>query len=274
LGKLKYLLSSLGKASKGVPESPKNEFNQRIMLIGLCALSAVIALYFFGIMLIQSIMLVANLSVVPGILAWEKYSKFKTREKPEDSELARKRSETKNNEKRTGATKSSTEKNILASRRDILENDLRQSRWIVRESEQHNPRHVRKKISGVDFLQRSSRIQSLTKSDNKQDTADEKRNHLAELLREVKEMLLIEPRISRKFVLQPIINELNAAFKSLKRKSARSDLLGDYWACWSVLYSVSNEIPVSSVIRRFVSDDFRKRYDKFIRFIDSEKVLY
>ena len=75
--------------------SSKDQLRKRLILIFLISMAACVVLYFLGILLIQSIMLVGYVAMLPTILAWEKYSGGKLGSVFDDERLREKKSEIK-----------------------------------------------------------------------------------------------------------------------------------------------------------------------------------
>jgi flagellar biosynthesis component FlhA len=76
-----------------VTESSRNQLRNRLFLILVISAIACAALYFLGFLLIQSIILVGYISMVPAILAWEKYSKNDSGVDSNDQQLKEKKKE-------------------------------------------------------------------------------------------------------------------------------------------------------------------------------------
>ena len=250
--------------------SPREEFIERILLIVLVSLVSISVLFFLGMILIQSIMLVGNIALVPGILAWEKYSRRNLEKGSNSDFITNKKSEIKKIQKKIARSKNPNEISTLNSRLRTMEKELRRLEWTTRENEMEGLSTPQNKISRVDQFKFLSEPRSPA-AESPSDSDEEKRKYLSKLLADAREILSMEPKSSLKAALRPITSELVAMFNSMKKsKSASASVLSDCWACWAVLNSVINGVMIEPTIRRQVSIQFRKRYDSFTDFIKSK----
>jgi len=250
-----------------VTDSPNKELNERFLLIVLVAATAIIVLYLFGVMLMQSILLVGNFSVFAGILTWEKYSRDakisnNTRSIMEDKTDSRKPFDS--------GKAASARRSWAFHGRNAESNSIGQ-RWNFRESELNDQRVGRKDVPRPDLLQ-SSEDGSGKESNVRRLTVLQRRKHLEKLLAEARDIVSREPKSSQSIALIPIKNELLASYNLLKR--SRSDYqktLSDYWASWAVIHSVSKGVAIDATITHYVSGDYRKNFSLFIRYVESKK---
>ena len=177
-------------------ESPTEEFHERILLILLFAIASIAVLYFFGMILVQSVMLVGNIALVPGILAWEKYSKTKSEKYPDEESLAEKKSEIKKIQKQINRTKDPVERSVLISRRRGADGELRQQRWTTQDGEMDKMNVTHNEMSNLDLLRFPLRLQGDKVSEKKFETTDDERKRLSKILLDAKQLLSKEPRSS------------------------------------------------------------------------------
>jgi hypothetical protein len=256
-----------------VTDTPREEFIERILLIVLISLASISILFFLGMVLIQSIMLVGNIALVPGILAWEKFSRRESEKRTKSDSIDSKKSEIKRIHKEIARTKNPNERNALISRMRTIENELRQLEWTRREKEMDELGTPRDKIARVDLFKFLSERRS-EGTENPSDSDEEKRKYFSKLLADAREILSAEPRSSIGAALRPITSEFAAIFNSMKKSRAASpSVLSDCWACWAILNSVSNGLKIEPIIRRHVSSKFRKNYDSFIGFIKAKDLV-
>jgi len=248
-------------------------------------MAACVVLYFLGILLIQSIMLVGYIAMLPTILVWEKYSGGKSDSVFDDGRLREKKSEIKKLQGRIDRSQNESEKKILRSKWKTLENELRRLEWSIRESNltrSHDPANDEGHPSlGDPMFSKSPKSKSesdrSTTNEPRERRIDianlEKREHLLKILGDVKQVLTKESQQSVRVELLYLANEVRAHYNIIRKKDpSLNSLLSDYWVVWVVLYSLSNNSPLPDNLERYSSSSFRSKFIAFTKFINAQRV--
>ena len=253
----------------------KKQFRTRILLILSIAAAACVLLYFLGFLLVPSIMLVAYVAMLPGILAWERYSKNGVtsfaQSPSNDDRWVKTKMEIEKLQKRIDKAKNESERSVLLSQKRHLENELRNLEWSIRESElteMYNAAHGNMKKdedddndpkeedpdlypanprSGTPKINQDGRKNELGQETGegdlrkKEDDID-KRKYLLQLLAAARAVLDKEPQDSVKVALMPLANDLKAHYNAIRKmekmRSSTSTSEHDVLSDYWVLWTI------------------------------------
>jgi hypothetical protein len=228
------------------------------------------ALFFLGLLAIQEILILLNVSAGIGIVLWErerrrsgmllvgssKENEWIVLKNHLDSLQKEIKSKRKSND--PGQVR------ILERRRAWLQNELRRTEWKMRE-EQFDQLFKSK----LGALKRKDEISKLEAEEQKVET------FLFSTLDSVREIASREkdPE-SLRLALLPTLNSLKAHYNILKRRGAgRSSLvLRDVWVVWAVVASVAEGISPQDDFLKYPSEPIKKAISKLLKDLKSHEL--
>jgi hypothetical protein len=269
--------------------------NGKYLLIGTGAIVACALFYFLGFLFIQTIGLVAYVSLFPAIVIWERKNKvngLREKEPSEDERWSKTKSELDKLQTQIEKTRNSSEKQSLLRKKVSLENELMKLEWEIRESDMthiYNATRGLKPLSEKDISQNTAK-DSETEANNSPLKFGKKTesNYLSDVLRNAKEILREEPENSREISLIQLANDVKAHYSILKRKtvppkanlapdskeksrskSNNSTIPSDYWVCWATIQSLAKNSRFDRNLLKYASADFRPEFSKFLKSLSS-----
>jgi hypothetical protein len=252
-------------------------------LIGIFAVLACVLFYFLGFLFIQTILLVAYVSLFPAMLIWEKRKKDRTSvdssRLSEDQKWSKTKAKLEKLEQKIEKEKDDTKKQALILEKRSLESELRQLTWEIRESEMTQMYNASKgKMRQIDEPQ--SVISSMTELDAQFKKVQANKDYLLKTLKEAEDLTNKESQSSRDIALARLANDLKAQYNALKRKTNSSSdskgnsepirtLLSDYWVCWAAVNSLAKGSTVGKDLTKYASKDFQVEFSKFIKSVNT-----
>lgn len=240
----------------------EKEFPKLVASVAVLAIVAVVGLFFAGMNVLQETILVGSLCLLPVTFVGEKVSK-KKRLSPKYRNYDDSFSELRQFWKKT----KSTVQRKMRKDFDDAESDSGQS---DRQDEQIKmPGSI-----GDSGTRRFEDSQSLPKKDHEakrksrpRENSIRSEKHLDNLISEVKEILSQESNSSLGLRMKPILNELAASNRMLRRSSKLyRRKAADYWAAWAIVKSISDGVPIDPTLGKYVTRRFRSSFDSFTRF--------
>ncbi|MGH2639937.1 MAG: hypothetical protein ACRDF4_11770 [Rhabdochlamydiaceae bacterium] len=246
-------------------------------LIGAIAIVTCFLLYLFGMLFIETLMLVGYAASFPAMMIYEKNRQragatSSSRALSEDERWSRAKIRLEKVDDKIKKAKSRAEGQSLLLEKRSLENELRRIEWEIRESDMtqlfNATRGNLKRLSGVTSKDDRHELVS-----GKEEQQFSEQKFLLSIAKDAESVVHDEPRPSLKAALKPIACDLKAHYNVLKKKkdieSSSNGILSDYWVTWMALSCLIDGVPVDSGLVKYSSEDYRPRFTRFVKSIQT-----
>jgi hypothetical protein len=254
---------------------------EKYLLVGASAIAACFLLYLFGFLFIQTIMLVGYAASFPVILIYERRKRSASSKETinfsEDERWSSAKSELEKVEDRIRRCESAEEKKSLTAQKLSLESNLRKLEWQIKESDLTKLYNASKEnVRELPGATKPNRPDNYDGEERDEQFSD--RKFLLKLVKEAESVMRNEPFQSLKDALIPVANDLRAHYNNLRRKNegenTKNTILSNYWVTWWTLNHLIERIQVDSDIAKYTSDDYRPKFQKFLRTVRYLEALH
>jgi len=204
-----------------------------LFLLVLANVLAVVALYILGLLFIETLFALWNVSVIVAIVLWDREAakndpQVETFSAEERWSKAKARLESI--ERRLKKDMPESEFTALKKERNWLTVELRRLEWSLKESDLTSLT-----LASMGKVKQLERQDGLAGRRGGSVSEKDGLKELDRLIGAAVDAVNHEPEESIPFALKPLINRVNADFNQIKKTDRNSALLQDYWAVWATL---------------------------------------
>ena len=249
-----------------------------MILLGAVSLSATVALFFLGALAIQLLLVVWNISVVLGIIAWEKEKRrnyaLSANHFSQDERWATISKEIEWIENQIQRA-SDERRRVLQAKLLRLKNDLRRIEWKMKEEDLDALYKSQKpSLSELNKFSRDSILPHDENADEKRMKSEKReRKYLDEVLASALEILKDEMDVSLSNALSPISNDLKAHYHEIKKRDSNSASLPDYWVALMIVQSAIARSKFDARVLKYASRQYVSHFSGILKIVDS-KISY
>ena len=262
----------------------------KIVLIWILSVAVLVALFFFDLLSIQSMLLVWNFSIVLSIILWEREKKRNilsatpeyagpSGSQKNETRWVEVKKEIERTRDQLGKTKDPKKLGDLRRRARSLTNELRRLEWSIRETNMDEMYKAHKfGLRELDPRRMKSAIEKQSEEAyaRRKKLEFEARNgqNLEAIANTVLETLHDEPDDSLPASLSAVSNELRAGYNAIKKKTKRARILKDYWATLYLIRSVIERSPLEVVeVQKYVSSEYYPTFRRLVKAISDRNLV-
>lgn len=236
---------------------------RRILALVLADSIGVLVLYSLGILVIETLFVLGNVSLMIAIVLWEKDAAWRGAILDEELSVDDRWSKTKARiewiEKRASRNSSVKDAAALQQEKSRLTNELRRLEWSIKESELGSISLASMGKMGV------KRVDGARNLPIREAVTEKKgMKALDRMIREAIDVLRQEPIESFPITLSAIQNTVAASYKQIKRMDQNSGVLVDYWVVWVVISSLVSKQQFDEKFVGYASGQTRVKVNRLI----------
>ncbi|MHB8702215.1 MAG: hypothetical protein ACYC7D_14525 [Nitrososphaerales archaeon] len=234
---------------------------------------AVVTLYFLNLLAIQSLLVVWNVSIVLGIVAWEKekaqHYRMSAASFSQDERWSSIEREIQWTQNQLKETYSQERRQALQAKLLALRNQKRKLEWKMKEESLDALYNSSRSIRELDKFGQYSKRRQISPLEDPEEAREKSekldRKSLDGLLHTAEEILKEEPEVSLHSALNSVSNDMKAHYNDIKKRDKYASSLADYWVGLMIIQAVMAGSSPTHELLKYASRDYTSHFSKLLQ---------